>query len=519
MLLSLSSELISAIFEYVDCITVIRCREVCSRLWDIISNDISIQYRLELFAQNMVDCGPLSAGGITTAARLEALKSFKWTCTPKLNQEGVIDINLFPITGVQLDRSADIVEIRNFNAPAEEPLAEEGFYEPQEDEYWPRSHGVVFRARQVVLHFVQLPGLVRGIPLKKWTVDLGMSLGEFYVDSTQDLIVVIPPQVLGDRIKLHLRRMIDGAEHPLASVPDMTLMLAGHTYQSITIYERYIVVPQRPPGVTILDWKLGKVVKRWLVPFYGYNFLDSRTFICMIINRTHPQIPHFQIYDVTQGNGSDHEFSPPTPILTLNCTPHPVSLTGSRLRFANAPSAPVVGTDPPFHSKPGGLIHFGLTWNDEDNKKTALLFFTSVSHLLELVSKERKKNPNLGITETQILDVKSWPNCSRTSPGNSALAESSTHGMRAIFSGPSGYFRDHWILDFNDRPWRKDTQAQHREDDTFPLKDFIAHNFPIPIVRKLSPRYCHNSIELVEDGMIGLLSWGSRYGNVAIMRT
>ncbi|TFK63749.1 hypothetical protein BDN72DRAFT_847284, partial [Pluteus cervinus] len=182
MLLSLSPELILAILEYVDEATVVRCREICSRLRDILSNDIGIQYRLELLAQNMVDCGPLSAGGMTTFARLEALKSFKYTYIPKPNGRGVVDIHNVPIFGIQ-GNSANNIEIRN--------LAEEAFqvHEQWRDCLWHETPGMVYLRRNSVLHFVRLPGPMRGIPSKKWKVDTGMngSWG-FHMDSQQDLL-------------------------------------------------------------------------------------------------------------------------------------------------------------------------------------------------------------------------------------------------------------------------------------------------------------------------------------------
>ncbi|TFK68267.1 hypothetical protein BDN72DRAFT_684025 [Pluteus cervinus] len=547
MLLSLSSELISEVLNDVDCETLVRCREICTRLQDIISNDIRIQYRLELFAQNMVDCGPLSAAAMSTSARLEALKSFKWSHIPKPNHHGVIDLAKFPVIGIQGHTSTNNIEIRNF-VPVDGNLVEEG-YQGREQRLegcsWHETPGMVYLQNKSVLHLVQLPGPVRGIPLKEWRVDTGMS-GSWkpYMDGQQDLLVLIPQLVpFTDRVPFHLRRMTNGAEHPLASFPDMVFMLTtGHlvadgslypttqyerTHPLLAIYEQYIIITvQRawgskiPAKVIILDWKSGRIVKRWLIPFLrSIRFLDSRTLICRIVEgTTSPITPHFQIYDITQGDGVDEGFRP-IPILTLNCSPQPICLMSFGIHFANEHSVPAVGTDPPFHSNPGGMIYFSTTWNDEDDKRTTLLLFTSASHLLEFVSKERAQNPNLGITETQTLDLESWPNCTFTPVGNTTLPTFSAYGMRAIFSVRVGTLRDNWMIDFNTRSWRKDTPAHDEEDEALPLKDFTARNFPTPIARKVHSSGEYGSLHLVEDGIIGLNERGSRYGNVVIIKT
>ncbi|TFK63755.1 hypothetical protein BDN72DRAFT_301250 [Pluteus cervinus] len=351
MLLYLSSELVLEIFEYVDETTVARCYKTCSRLREIISNDTSIQYRLELFVQNMVDCGPRSAGGMTTPARLGTLEHFKRTRTPKPNQQGVIDIRQFPITGIQFNPSAKSVEIRYFDAPAKGHLAEVPFYklDGSRIERWSRFLGGPSRIQDSVLHFVQLPGIVRGIPLKQWSVDLDIRgipgpWSSYCIDSTQDLLVPVPLRAPTDRIKLHLRRMTDGAEHPFASVSEVTVVLAERSHPHIAIYEQYIVVVQRPSEITMLNWKMCKVVKRWIIPsIESITFLDPRTFLCLTVN---PQL-QFHIYDVAQEDEGDHEgLSQPIPILILDCSPPPASRDASIffIDFANTPSAPVVGT-------------------------------------------------------------------------------------------------------------------------------------------------------------------------------
>ncbi|TFK68269.1 hypothetical protein BDN72DRAFT_841934 [Pluteus cervinus] len=473
------------------------------------------------------------------------------------NDHDIIDLAKFPLIGIQGNPSTDNIEIRNFNAPlSDSGLVEEGFRDYRQDWSWYETPGLVYRQWGLVLHFVQLPGCMRGISLKEWKVDLDMTSGttqprpyawNSYMDSHQDLLVLVPQPVNSpDRIRFQLRRMTDGAEHPLAAFPDMALIPStGHLitdgsmypatltpgerpYHRIAMHGQYIVIEavrewgsKLPSNVILLDWNSGKVVQKWLISFArAIGFLDAQTFICLIVESTdHPIIPRFEIYDIANRNEDSEGFFRPTPILTLNCSPNLFHLASSGVYFGKAPCALVVGTDPPFRSQPGRLILLSITKTWE---RTPVFLVTSTSHLLDLVSKERNRNQNLGFTETRTLNPESWPNCTFRLLGHTTPLVYKAYGMRALFSVhvPSDETTasfDHWMLDFATRSWRRDAQGQLGEDDTLPLKDFAAHNFPTPIARKVRSVWGYGRLHPVEDGIIGLN--GSKYGHVVIINT
>ena len=135
----------------------------------------------------MVDCGPLNASGMTTFARLEALKSLKYTYVPKPNGRGVVDIHNVPIVGVQGNESANKIEIRNLT---ETTFQVDG---RRESCLWDKIPGMVYWRYKSVLHFVRLPGPIREVPLKAWKVDIKASGSwEAHMDSHQNLLVLIP---------------------------------------------------------------------------------------------------------------------------------------------------------------------------------------------------------------------------------------------------------------------------------------------------------------------------------------
>lgn len=131
--------------------------QVCSIFLSIVDNNVSIQYKVELLAANLVDGDPVAipqdpAGRLALLkAHQEAWRPLHWTIETPLSMEGPAWELIGGVLGVS----------------------------PSPD----------------VLQITQLPSKYRRIPYKQWTLsNKGFEVEDFSMDPSQDLLVVVQRQ-------------------------------------------------------------------------------------------------------------------------------------------------------------------------------------------------------------------------------------------------------------------------------------------------------------------------------------
>ncbi|KAF9228849.1 hypothetical protein BS17DRAFT_877408 [Gyrodon lividus] len=179
----LPAELIETIFDQFDVPSLLRCMQVCKLFQAIISESTHLLYKIDLFGSRMGD-GRHSALDIVD--RLTRLRSYnqvwnemRWTGSKKVPMEG----------GSSWDLVGGVLAHALFND---------------------RS-----------ISCVQLPCSIKGIPEKRWIVDLEITIRDFYFDVAQDLLICI--EVIDDELcRIHFLTLSTGKRHPLACTPTVT---------------------------------------------------------------------------------------------------------------------------------------------------------------------------------------------------------------------------------------------------------------------------------------------------------
>ncbi|KAH9903456.1 hypothetical protein C8Q73DRAFT_742509 [Cubamyces lactineus] len=197
--ISLPPELLINVLLELDCVSLLRCRQVCSLLKDLMDNDVRLQYMVELTAAGMED-GPYST--VTAAERLRMLKA---------RQEA-------------MDKLA-------WTSREEVPMLKGGV--------WELYGGVLAQGEgSRTLVFKQLPSSLRGIEGKEWRInDVGVHIRDFGMDPAQDLLIIIENRVEGTGItcSVHLRSLTTGQTHPAAARPAVLMHTPHRGRYSYTI--------------------------------------------------------------------------------------------------------------------------------------------------------------------------------------------------------------------------------------------------------------------------------------------
>ncbi|TFK62353.1 hypothetical protein BDN72DRAFT_964613 [Pluteus cervinus] len=358
-LLDLPLELTLRIFLELDPQNLIKCRVVCGRLLEIITNDIELQYLIELFSAGMLDTRtffPTSGGTIQTSGRLEALRSFIRT------RNGLTDLHDFPLDGLRIvagytdqplvqntfalvRRSFTSHQIRTRTGGLEGPRPGSEWMTEADplSSRWKHLSGVLCWNEGWLFHFVKPPGKSRGLEMRCWDLDLRERFGEgvlkndgrllsCWVDSYQDLLVV-PEKVDVPQLKLHFLSLTTGKEHPLALFPTYTTPFYNHLVvqapsipweihrgaswsYAVDIYDQHMAISvqwEEYPQVVIINWKTGDVLEKWDIPFDFLTFIDAHTIILASAftgltryGASDTDFSHLKIFDLRRV-----EYSPP----------------------------------------------------------------------------------------------------------------------------------------------------------------------------------------------------------------
>ncbi|KAG2358430.1 hypothetical protein BDR07DRAFT_1611922 [Suillus spraguei] len=186
---SLPNELIAIVFDELDIVSLLRCKQVCKLFHSVINTNVQLLYKTELFFgrfENGRHCN------LDTAGRLRACRQYQQAWN-------------------------------NFSFP------DSRFINMHDGHAWELSGGVLCQATQTGLTCVQLPCKIKDIPEREWTIkDFGFEIKDFTVDTSQELIIAleIVDAIPNRTCNVHLRALMTGEHHPMAVMPFVTHLLS-----------------------------------------------------------------------------------------------------------------------------------------------------------------------------------------------------------------------------------------------------------------------------------------------------
>ncbi|KAI0772792.1 hypothetical protein BD413DRAFT_34230 [Trametes elegans] len=198
-LLNLPPELLTGILLQLDLQSLLRCRQVCTLLKDLMDQDVRLQYQVELGAAGMEDGPP---GTLTAAERLRMLKARQ----------------------AAWDRLA-------WTSREEIPMCQGGV--------WELYGGVLAQGEgSRTLVFRQLPSAIRGIQEREWRLeDVGVNIRDFGMDPAQDLLLIIENRIERNSMtcSAHFKSLSTGEAHPSAPRPAVLTHVPQRGRYSYTI--------------------------------------------------------------------------------------------------------------------------------------------------------------------------------------------------------------------------------------------------------------------------------------------
>ncbi|KAL0950354.1 hypothetical protein HGRIS_010322 [Hohenbuehelia grisea] len=188
---SYPTELVVYVLTLLDAEDLLDCRLICKRFQELIDFEVKLQYKIALFEACQEDCPSSSLG---TSAKLETLRAHQkaWS-------------------------TLDWSDSREF--------------ERADDEGRLRLSGnLLTNINDAGTHirFRQLPSAIRGIPWKEWTLtDFGLQDFEYFVNASQDLLVLMERPTEGRTHRIYLRKASDGLDHPSATLTTLVHTTTG----------------------------------------------------------------------------------------------------------------------------------------------------------------------------------------------------------------------------------------------------------------------------------------------------
>ncbi|TCD64836.1 hypothetical protein EIP91_003584 [Steccherinum ochraceum] len=210
----LPSELLEAIFLYLDLLSILRCRRVSTRLDECILFSTRLQYRIELAGSSLRDgCVKSSTSDRLTAVRRRR-KAWDTLSFSTRKVVSVISAEWKILCGCHIA--------------------------------WTHSPGH--------LTVMQIPSAIRNIPEKSWTMTLDgtnpgrrpSSESDLVMDPDQDLIIYFDVQFDGEQCDLMFRSLSSGEAHPAAARANLqyAIYFSYHLEGSngVQIYGDYVAI-------------------------------------------------------------------------------------------------------------------------------------------------------------------------------------------------------------------------------------------------------------------------------------
>ncbi|KAF7796389.1 hypothetical protein EIP86_007566 [Pleurotus ostreatoroseus] len=443
----LPDELIIRIFTYLDCQSLLACKQVC-KFFDTITNMAEFRYKVELAAAGMED-GPPSA--LSNSDRLSLLlehqaawRALQW-------------------------RTETVV-----------PMSQGGVWE-----FYGGVLGQALARGREVLHFTQVPSELKGIEKKEWECELKMHARDFAMDPSQDLLVVVETQDEHHQQRVHLLSLSKGEPHPKACRPSVLTHAPSSPRPSfiITPCSEYVGVlfigsnQDSDSELLIWNWQTGVLE----MSLYGrelasFAFLSRQhvivSYVKQIFDENPQPEPTFRVYDFKAlSNEPIHMLDAEcVMVLGLPLLEEDGVVLAAGIRSDPSPTwKPSDDLQVPFHTTRDDRLFVITFWVAEGNNITSLLMFLPSSTVLSwLANTERTLYVPWGHWGPEGTRVRRAP------PGHSMVWVCYVHGQRfvapyregmQVFTAPRGP-KAIQIFDFNQLAVQRALAQGDREENT-----------------------------------------------------
>ncbi|EMD35720.1 hypothetical protein CERSUDRAFT_115679 [Gelatoporia subvermispora B] len=267
LLLDLPEELLLEVLKNLDFRSILRCCCVCRLLQSAIKGSLELQYKIELYADGLVDGPPIP--NLTTADRLHLLleRRRRWRSLDWRRMESI------PITG---------------GCQAYELV----------DGVFAKSMSTAFAGGSRHFTTVRLP--TQAEPARTIVREnLGVPTRDFAMDPSQDLLALVhndEGNVGPPRIVIHFRTLSTNEVHPKASLAQLEAPMPLRTENSLIQVADDVVALfywAHGPGILIWNWQKGILlvnltqnsIRRDVLPpmVWDFAFLSNRAFLVTTI--------------------------------------------------------------------------------------------------------------------------------------------------------------------------------------------------------------------------------------------
>ncbi|TFK61623.1 hypothetical protein BDN72DRAFT_965053 [Pluteus cervinus] len=397
---SLPLDVLIHLFSIVDGESLLKCREVCRTFSTLISNDIGLQYKLELYHSGMIN-DPTKYSKISTNQRLESLRTF-------------------------LSRPQRWAE----TWPEETILGTEGIGNFLEWLWVYDSKLLACLTTAFHLRCFEFgpPGSV--VPYRQWDVTPEPHLHRpksLSIDQKQDLLVLADSVgVFGaSLLRIHILSLSGGSPHPNAMKPfieirkyvenGFTLSLESRIYENLLAIGISQAFISQAMEIAIFDWTTGE--RLGVILGSEYMFFDTQH---ILLGRPHPEQNHgvLEIHSIGR--------SQPLIVLLLG-VPRPLHLL-----FGKNTSARGVSDQYSFTSDPDlTMITCSLRYHSTETQILCIFPAFVIRNLLE----ESCQNNDDDTSETPMeIPWGTWPQCTFIWPVHSQRAPIYTAGNRVASS-------------------------------------------------------------------------------------
>ncbi|KAI0294179.1 hypothetical protein BC826DRAFT_1104771 [Russula brevipes] len=284
--LALPTEIILQIFESLDPRDLLACLQVCHQLNDILSQSVTLTYKIKLFAlgmcDNLQDDADIAHRSSMLTAYDEALRELKWTRYESIDLQDMSD----PCTS---DGLLVFRVMEDLTPPNETRL-------------------VVF----------QLPSALRGVRARRWYLDFDFSFHGIIIDAASDLLVMFCADPRHDQqfgYHFHLISLSTGDKHPLSQTDGVIRLSLDHETQwsfwgdfafSSRIQGDYLMfLTNSGQSLLLWNWHSGTLVDTPLpLPCNPYGFLDDRRLVLVAgTSRGHVRLHIYSLEKSAQNPG------------------------------------------------------------------------------------------------------------------------------------------------------------------------------------------------------------------------
>ncbi|KAN0138294.1 hypothetical protein V8E53_003757 [Lactarius tabidus] len=224
---TIPEELVLTILELCDMKELLACQSTCHALKDVITNSVSLRYKLALREHGMCD-GPQN--GLSKAEKLGLLTAYV-SAWGEIDSAKPEEVELFAGLGYPLDVSGNTLV----------------FYKPMGQNKVPGPHRELMVCRA--------PSAIRRIELAHWVLTVPFGITDICIDASQDLLIYF----LSSRF--HICSLSSGKAHPMAKHSDF---VTNDRSRKDINYSRvcgdYVAARVDFGHISVWNWKTGEHV-------------------------------------------------------------------------------------------------------------------------------------------------------------------------------------------------------------------------------------------------------------------